>query len=293
MPNKRTRERQLAKQAARRQAARDAARRRSSRTRAGIVLLLVAGLLVAGGLFFFGGKGDEAAQSPSPSGPVSPSTQPKGPPKQIGAIVPVVQPPEKVACGGTKPHVHDHPKFSNAPPANLEPDITYVATVSTSCGSFKIKLLQNDSPQGASNFVFLAKRGFYDGTTFHRLVKDFVIQGGDPKGDGTGGPGYEFPIESTPNVPFDSAGVVAYAHSSTGGNGSQFFVTLAPTPQLNPTPQASYTIFGKVIAGMDVVNRIAKVPTQASPTAPTGEKSEPTQAVYIDTIKVTSKKSGG
>ena len=82
--------------------------------------------------------------------------------------------------------------------------------------------------------MFLAEQGFYDGLTFHRIVDGFVIQGGDPLGDGTGGPGYSFDIETSPEQTFDAAGLLAYANSGPGTNGSQFFVTLAPTPQLDP-----------------------------------------------------------
>jgi peptidyl-prolyl cis-trans isomerase A (cyclophilin A) len=108
-----------------------------------------------------------------------------------------------------------------------------------------------------------------------------VIQGGDPEGDGTGGPGYEIPVTVTKGVSFDSAGIVAYAHASTGGNGSQFFVTLAPAPNLDP-PQ-KYTIFGKVSSGQKVVDRIGALPT--TPNAQ-GEQSTPAQPVYIDSVTI-------
>src|SRR4029079_12349959 len=119
-----------------------------------------------------------------------------------------------------------------------------------------VELLPKVAPTGVNSFVFLAKKGFFDGLTFHRIVDTptpFVIQGGDPLGNGTGDPGYGFDTETSPKVTFDRAGLLAYANSGPGTNGSQFFITLDQLPQLDPSSGASYTIFGKVIGGMDVV----------------------------------------
>ena len=112
-------------------------------------------------------------------------------------------------------------------------------------------LLAQEAPLAVNSFVFLADDGFYDGLTFHRLVDDFVIQGGDPAGDGTGSPGYEFEIETSPDQTFDAAGLVAYANGGPGTNGSQFFVTLAPTPQLDPGgPAGEFSIRSSPSTGM-------------------------------------------
>ena len=113
-----------------------------------------------------------------------------------------------------------------------------------------------------------------------------MIQGGDPEGVGTGGPGYETPVTVTKGSTFDSKGVVAFAHAAGGGNGSQFFITLAPTPNLNPSPQGEYTIFGNVTKGMDVVDTIGTFPTVNGPPCQTGEPCFPVQPVYINSVTI-------
>jgi cyclophilin family peptidyl-prolyl cis-trans isomerase len=115
-------------------------------------------------------------------------------------------------------------------------------------GEFILQLFPDKAPLTVNNFVFLAREGFYDGTTFHRVLSDFMAQGGDPTGSGGGGPGYRF--EDEPNdLTFDGPGVLAMANSGPDTNGSQFFITYAPTPWLN----GLHTIFGRVVEGMDVV----------------------------------------
>jgi cyclophilin family peptidyl-prolyl cis-trans isomerase len=271
--SKRSRERQLAKLAARRQAERDAMRRRRERTlRAfGIVVAMV--LVATVGLFLINKKGTTAA-SPSPT--VSPSGSPSASPSAL-----------PVACGGSVPKTagEGKPRIPNAPPMTIDPSKTYTATMQTSCGQIVISLDAKTAPIGVNSFVFLANKGFFDGLTFHRIVKGFVIQGGDPKGDGTGGPGYQFATETSPKVTFDSAGLLAYANSGGDTNGSQFFITLAPTPQLNPSANQSFTIFGKVIKGLDVVQKIGAIPGTPNPGIP-GENSVPTQTVYIESITI-------
>ena len=138
------------------------------------------------------------------------------------------------------------------------PDGLY-AVFDTFKGRFAAFLYPERTPLTVANFVGLAEgafpadgRPFYDGLTFHRYVGGFVIQGGDPSGDGTGGPGYRFPDEFDPSLRFSGAGVLAMANSGPGTNGSQFFITLAATPHLND----KHTIFGRVALGMDVVQRL-------------------------------------
>ena len=122
------------------------------------------------------------------------------------------------------------------------------------------------APIAVNNFVFLAQHHLYEGTWFHRILSTFVIQGGDPKGDGTGGPGYQFTTETNPTTKFaDASGLLAYANSGPDTNGSQFFITLAKLPNLDPPNNGPYTIFGTVTQGFDVVKTIAKVPTTANP----------------------------
>lgn len=146
--------------------------------------------------------------------------------------------------------------FKAPPPMTIDTKKTYVATITTSKGNIVVSLDPSAAPQTVNNFVFLANQGFYDGLIFHRVEPGFVIQGGDPLGKGTGGPGYTIPAEiKLKHV----EGAIAMARLSDQANpkrdssGSQFYITLAPTPFLD----GAYTAFGKVTSGMDVVKKIA------------------------------------
>lgn len=136
-------------------------------------------------------------------------------------------------------------------PGSLAPEelINKKAVIETNKGTISFEIYP-ESTKSASNFIFLAKDGFYDGLTFHRVVPEFVIQGGDPKGDGSGGPGYQF--EDEPVTRKYDKGIVAMANSGPDTNGSQFFIMLADNPDLPP----KYNIFGKVVEGQDVVDKI-------------------------------------
>ena len=133
---------------------------------------------------------------------------------------------------------------------------TITATIDTTKGPIRLALFADQTPITAASFVNLARRGFYDGVKFHRVIKDFMVQGGDPTGTGRGGPGYQFADECTPTLKHDSPGVLSMANSGPGTNGSQFFITHVPTPWLN----GKHTVFGKVIGPEDmaVVNSIAQ-----------------------------------
>jgi cyclophilin family peptidyl-prolyl cis-trans isomerase len=128
-------------------------------------------------------------------------------------------------------------------------------------GQFKIELYPDKAPITVNSFIFLSCKGFFDGVTFHRVLEDFMAQGGDPTGTGMGGPGYQFVNEDS-DLTFDKEGVVAMANSGRDTNGSQFFITFGPTEFLN----GGYTIFGQVIEGMDVVNGITRRDPEQSPT---------------------------
>jgi peptidyl-prolyl cis-trans isomerase B (cyclophilin B) len=143
-------------------------------------------------------------------------------------------------------------KYASAPAQTLDPTKAYAATVMTAKGTIELSLDAKAAPITVNNFVFLARDRFYDGLTFHRVVAGFVIQGGDPNGDGTGGPGYTIPDEASGLLHVE--GALAMAKSSTPNSaGSQFYVTLAAQPSLD----GNYTVFGKVTAGLDVVKSIA------------------------------------
>ncbi len=129
------------------------------------------------------------------------------------------------------------------------------AVFATSEGTFTVELFEDKAPLTTKNFIDLAEKGFYDGLIFHRVIDGFMIQGGDPTGTGTGGPGYEIPDEFHPDLKHDGEGVLSMANAGPNTGGSQFFITLAATPWLN----GHHAVFGKVVRGMDVVKKIGKV----------------------------------
>jgi peptidyl-prolyl cis-trans isomerase A (cyclophilin A) len=171
---------------------------------------------------------------------------------------------------------------------------TVFATVETSKGTFKVKLFADKAPKTVENFVCLAEgkkdwtdpksgkkmenKPLYDGTIFHRVIPNFMIQAGDPLGTGTGGPGYQFADEFDPSLQFDKPGILAMANAGPGTNGSQFFVTVAKTPWLNN----HHTIFGEVVSGYDVVEDISKV-------APVPGGTKPLEDVVLKSVKIERK----
>ncbi len=172
--------------------------------------------------------------------------------------------------------------WPTAPAMTIDPSKTYFASVETSLGTFKIQLLANESPKTVNNFVFLANQGYYNGVIFHRIIKTFMIQTGDPTGTGSGGPGYRFADELPPKHSYDP-GVVAMANSGPNTNGSQFFIcTGADAKSLNGYP--NYSQFGQVVEGMDIVQKIAGV--AVGPGNP-GENSRPVTPPTIKGITIT------
>ncbi|MFN7918682.1 MAG: peptidylprolyl isomerase [Bryobacteraceae bacterium] len=140
-----------------------------------------------------------------------------------------------------------------APPAMaIDPSKSYTATLETSAGLIVCELFAKDAPKTVNNFVFLARDNFYDGTVFHRVIPNFMIQGGDPTGTGRGGPGYRFEDETRGNPNRHSVGVLSMANAGPNTNGSQFFITHVVTDWLD----GKHTVFGKVLSGQDVVNRV-------------------------------------
>lgn len=143
-------------------------------------------------------------------------------------------------------------KWSQPPALEIDPAKKYKATISTARGDIVIDLAAEHAPKTVNNFVFLARQGFYDGVLFHRVISNFMVQGGDPTGTGRGGPGYTFEDETRNNPLKHETGVLSMANAGPGTNGSQFFITHAPQPHLN----GKHTVFGKVVEGQDVVDAI-------------------------------------
>ena len=253
---KRTRQRQLRKLYERRLAE----RRRKQRIRQVVAGVLVVAL-IAGAAFtvitLLGNRTPTPSASPSPS------------------------PVEQVACGAAVPPTADEPKrtFDEAPKLDLREGADYSAALRTSCGTIEVDLLERQAPVTVNSFVFLSQEGFYDGVTFHRVIEDFVIQGGDPEGTGSGGPGYEIEDEFVEELTFDRAGLLAMAHppGRSDANGSQFFITVGPAEDLNQV----HTIFGRVTKGMDVVRRINRLPTDAN--------DLPFETAYIESVRIESR----
>lgn len=135
---------------------------------------------------------------------------------------------------------------------SIDPSKQYAATLETSRGTIVVDLFAKDAPKTVNNFVFLARDGFYDGTTFHRVIADFMIQGGDPEGSGRGGPGYRFEDETKGNPHKHEVGSLSMANAGPNTNGSQFFITHKATDWLN----GKHTVFGKVRSGQDVVDAV-------------------------------------
>jgi peptidyl-prolyl cis-trans isomerase A (cyclophilin A) len=163
------------------------------------------------------------------------------------------------------------------------------ARVDTNQGTFTIRLFETEAPETVANFVGLAegskewkdpvsgerkKAPFYDGVIFHRVINGFMIQGGDRLGQGTGGPGYKFRDEFHPSLRHDKAGILSMANAGPNTNGSQFFITLGPTPHLDNR----HSVFGEVVEGLDVVKRIGGVPT--------GKNDRPVNPVVMNTVRI-------
>ncbi|MDE2836858.1 MAG: peptidylprolyl isomerase [Chloroflexota bacterium] len=155
------------------------------------------------------------------------------------------------------------PQQYDAPPAlTIDPEKSYTATFKTEKGDIVIELFADKVPNTVNNFVFLAREGFYDDTTFHRVIPDFMAQGGDPTGTGRGGPGYRFADEFHPSLRHDKPGILSMANAGANTNGSQFFITHGPTPHLDNR----HAVFGQVTEGLDVLMSISVRDPQAAST---------------------------
>jgi cyclophilin family peptidyl-prolyl cis-trans isomerase len=139
-------------------------------------------------------------------------------------------------------------QWNNSPAMEIDPEKKYFAVLDTDVGEMKLELYADKTPITVNNFIFLAKQGFYDGTIFHRVISDFMVQGGDPEGTGRGGPGYRFEDEFHPNLKHDKRGVLSMANAGPNTNGSQFFITHVATPWLDN----KHSVFGQLVEGEDV-----------------------------------------
>lgn len=174
------------------------------------------------------------------------------------AAVPDAEVEGSVALSGERPLASLDPAdrsnfYTDYPPLVIDTNLTYDAIIVTEKGEMRLRLFDDEAPLTVNNFVFLANQGFYDGLTFHRVIDDFMVQGGDPTGLGSGGPGYQFADETANDLSFDRRGLLAMANAGPNTNGSQFFITLAETPWLD----GNHTIFGELTAGDDVLSAIS------------------------------------
>lgn len=159
--------------------------------------------------------------------------------------------------------------WAQPPAMTIDPSKNYQAVIKTEKGDIRIQLYADKTPVTVNNFVFLARQGFYNGVTFHRVIPGFMAQTGDPTGTGSGGPGYTFQDEFVSDLKHDAEGVVSMANTGQPNtNGSQFFITYAPQPHLDGV----HTVFGKVIEGMDVVKSLTPRNPETDPNAPAGDK---------------------
>ncbi|HEU0022828.1 MAG TPA: peptidylprolyl isomerase [Dehalococcoidia bacterium] len=168
-------------------------------------------------------------------------------------------------------------QFSAPPPLTIDTEKTYTAKLFTNKGEIVLHLFASEAPMTVNNFVFLAREGFYDGVTFHRIIRDFMVQAGDPAGNGTGGPGYQFADE--PVTRAYTKGTLAMANSGPNTNGSQFFIVHGADVSLSP----NYTIFGEIASGLDTLDAIAATPVGLSPRR---EPSVPLEPVIIERIEI-------
>jgi cyclophilin family peptidyl-prolyl cis-trans isomerase len=205
---------------------------------------------------------------------------------QVGAVGPASPPvatptnvdscwtdDQRVEGDGTMPR-----QYTEQPAMRIDPAKSYAGELQTNKGAIAVEFFPDDAPVTVNNFVCLAEDGYFDGTPFHRIVKGFVIQGGDPTGTGSGGPGYKFADE--PIARDYERGTLAMANAGPNTNGSQFFVVLE---DLRGQLPKNYTIFGRVTGGMDVVDAIANTPTR---TGQSGENSTPTEPVTLEKVTI-------
>ncbi len=192
----------------------------------------------------------------------------------VGCADPRAQSDQRTAAEKAKYPITEKEQQPSDNTAEKETIFMKKAIIKTNMGSITISLYDDKTPVTVENFIKLSKDGFYDNTIFHRVIKDFMIQGGDPKGDGTGGPGYAIVDEFDSSLTFSKSGLLAMANSGPGTGGSQFFITVAETPWLNN----KHTIFGEVTEGYDLVEKISNVEV--------GQGDRPADTIKIESIEI-------
>jgi len=211
--------------------------------------------------------------TPSPASTKTPEiAETVAPGAATGAVGATCAPAQAAAAGVAR-------QYSRQPSMGVDANVKYTAVIQTNCGAITLELFPAQAPLTVNNFVFLAREGFYNGVTFHRVIPNFMIQGGDPSGTGAGGPGYSFRDEIVPSLKFDRPGILAMANAGPNTNGSQFFITTAQTSYLD----GRHTIFGRVVSGQEVAVAISGLQTDA--------RDRPLQPVVIRSIEINS--SGG
>jgi cyclophilin family peptidyl-prolyl cis-trans isomerase len=254
------------------QARRAAKRKRSATYTTVLVVGLVAVALLLAFLVSRGGDDDDTVATDTTAASAAPAVTaaPSGDP-----AVDAIQCDDEVPTGPSP-----RPTFTEAPEQTIDATHSYVATMTTSCGSFDITLDVADAPITTNNFVALARAGFYDGLTFHRVITDFVVQGGDPDGTGSGGPGYEFADENI-DEPYQR-GSVAMANSGVDTNGSQFF--LCTGSKDNCGLEQKYNNFGLITSGLEVARKLEAFGSAGG---------TPTRPLYIKSVTITETDASG
>ena len=241
------------------------------------LLALLPGTLVVALAAACSGQSQPAAKSATEQGQARPTETPAEKPASAATSPAAGASPAAASKEGAKPVAN---QWSSPPAMTVDPNKKYTATIKTSQGDMTAELYAKEAPNTVNNFVFLANQGFYNGVIFHRIIKDFMVQTGDPTGTGRGGPGYRFNDEL--NTPFGyTKGTLAMANAGPNTQGSQFFICHGPGAERLPK---NYTIFGKVTGGIDVLDKIATVPVRPGPG---GENSSPVDPPKIESIQIT------
>lgn len=194
--------------------------------------------------------------------------------KKLMLVLSVLMMTMLIAAGCSGNHAPQPPSASGADGKQAGSAKNHSVVFETSKGNFRVELFEDKAPVTTKNFITLVNKGFYNGLIFHRVIDGFMIQGGDPNGNGTGGPGYSIQDEFNPDLRHSSEGILSMANAGPNTGGSQFFITLAPTPWLD----GKHAVFGKVTEGMEAVRAIGKVKT--------GPQDKPLEDVVITKISI-------